>query len=114
MSDTSTRRLLPDLRSFGPSVIRTVVPLIVSVVIGWPVAEQLGISEGQATVAATAVVGGLYWLIVRLIEQYVQPNAGWLLGYASAPVYVAAKDAGASPTPVTDVIKVVTEHNEGH
>lgn len=114
MSETSTRRMLPDLRSFAPSVIRTSVPFVVSVVIGWPVAEQLGIDEGQATVAATAAVGGVYWLIARLVEQYVYPKAGWLLGYASAPVYVTPKVSGGTPTPVTDVIRVVTEHNEGH
>lgn len=83
------------IKSFLPSVLRTVVPLIVTVVAGWPITQALGVDNGQLEIAASAVVGGLYWLAVRALETYA-PRAGWLLGYPGAPGYLAlhAADRG--------------------
>jgi hypothetical protein len=107
MTTPSVRFTLPDLRSFLPSVVRTVVPLLVGYFTAWPVAGLLGLREDQITSLITIVVTGLYYLLVRLAEQYVLPQAGWLLGYASAPVYVPPAEAGITPSPAGDVVRVV-------
>lgn len=85
------------IRSFLPSVLRTVVPLLVTVVAGWPITQTLGVDTGQLEIAVSALVGGLYWLAVRALETYF-PQAGWLLGYASAPAYVTPADAAEGVT----------------
>lgn len=98
---------MPKLSSFLPSVLRTVVPFVVAVVAGWPITQQLGVDGEQLTVAVSALVGGLYWLIVRIAETYGPSQLGWLLGYASAPVYATTDVAGKTATPVGDVVRAV-------
>jgi hypothetical protein len=71
-----------------PSILRTVVPLIVGWVLAQPVVAGLGVTEADATTAATAVVTGLYYVAVRLLEQ-LHPRFGWLLGLPVAPTYTA-------------------------
>jgi hypothetical protein len=100
---------LPDLRSFAPSVVRSVVPLIVGYLLAWPVAGVLGLQDDQVTSLVTVAVTFAYYLVVRVLETYALPQIGWLLGYASAPVYVAPTAAGATGTPALDVVKVVRE-----
>lgn len=77
--------------SLLPSILRTVVPLLVGLLLTWPITAGLGITEEQATAVTTTVVTAAYYLLVRLAEQYV-PQLGWLLGYASAPLYKPATD----------------------
>jgi hypothetical protein len=74
--------------SILPSVLRTLVPLAVGYFLAWPVTRALGLTEEQITSLITVVVSAIYYLIVRLAEQYV-PRLGWLLGYPSAPKYLA-------------------------
>jgi hypothetical protein len=95
-----------DLRSFLPSVLRTVVPLIVGVLLGLPIVKALGITSDQMTELATAVVTLAYWLVVRGLEQFA-PQFGWLLGYAAQPVYTHPADAGVTASPAGDVARVV-------
>lgn len=71
-----------------PSLLRTAVPLIVGYFLAWPAAKLLGLTEDQITSLVTVVISALYYLAVRLLER-VAPQFGWLLGYASAPVYPA-------------------------
>lgn len=85
--------MLPDLRSFLPSVLRTLVPLAIGYFLAWPAAKAFGLTEDQITSLITIVITGIYYLVVRLLEQFVLPQFGWLLGYASAPLYVAPADA---------------------
>lgn len=72
--------------SLAPSLVRTVVPLVVGYFLAWPVTKLLGLTEEQVTSLVTVAVTALYYLGVRLAEQYV-PQLGWLLGYAATPVY---------------------------
>jgi len=99
---------LPDLRSFAPSVIRTVVPLVVGYFAATPIVTVFGLSDESVTSLVTVVMTALYYLLVRLAEQYILPPAGWLIGYASAPVYVAPSQAGVTPSPASDVVRVIT------
>lgn len=113
MSNLSARPLVPDLKSFAPSVVRSLTPIIVAYLAGFPVAKLLGLDDDHVTALVTSVLYAVYYLVVRLVEQYVLPEAGWLLGWASAPVYVPVADSGGTGSPASDVVKVVTEHAEG-
>lgn len=99
--------MLPDLRSFLPSVLRTVVPLLVGYFAAWPVAGWFGLQDDQVTSLVTLLVTAVYYLAVRLAEQYVEPNIGWLLGWAGRPVYPLPVDAGRGGSAVGDVTAVV-------
>lgn len=72
--------------SLLPSILRTLVPLAVGYFLAWPVAKWLGLTEDQITSLITAVITAAYYLLVRGLEQ-IAPQFGWLLGYASKPVY---------------------------
>lgn len=69
-----------------PGYIRTIVPMIVgwivSVLTGW------GLDADSATVTqlVVAIVGAVYYIIVRLLEKKF-PKLGWLLGSPKTPVY---------------------------
>lgn len=107
MTTTPPNHALPDLRSFLPSVVRTVVPLAVGYITGWPIAGALGLEEAEITPLVTVIIVAVYYIVVRLIETYVLPKAGWLLGWGSAPVYVPPADAGVADTPAGDVARVL-------
>jgi hypothetical protein len=111
MTNSGIRFTLPDLRSFAPSLVRTVTPLIVGYFTAFPIAKAVGLDAEHVTAAVTVVVTFLYYLLVRVLEQYVLPQAGWLLGYASAPVYVPPADAGATKSAAGDVALVIREHD---
>lgn len=70
------------------SVIRTIVPMIVGALIA--VAADLGfeIDSAALEVVLFQVVSGLYYVVVRLLEQKF-PEFGWLLGWKppAAPTY---------------------------
>lgn len=75
------------------SIIRTVVPALVGLVLSWPVVAWLGLSRDQVTwlvtgaiTAAPVVLQLAYYLTVRLIERR-WPSAGALLGRRGAPTY---------------------------
>lgn len=68
-------------------LVRTVVPLAVAWLANLALVQTLGLTESQLTYAVSLVVGAAYWLIVRLLEVYVAPKFGRLLGAAKAPVY---------------------------
>lgn len=72
------------------SYIRTGVPVLVGHVAGYLTSR--GINLDPATqLALIEALGGLftalYYFVVRLLEKYVSPQFGWLLGYAKMPVY---------------------------
>jgi hypothetical protein len=78
-----------------PSITRSLVPIVVGYLLGWPVVRVLNLGEEQVTSLVTVVVIALYYLAVRALEQYV-PAAGWLLGYASTPTYAPAQTPGST------------------
>jgi hypothetical protein len=79
-----------ELRSFLPSVLRTLVPLGVGYFLAWPVAGWLNLTDDQVTSLVTIVISALYYLVVRLVELALPqfPAIGVLLGYPSSPNYV--------------------------
>ena len=78
------------------SVTRTFVPIIVGAVLGWAVALNIPIDpEFEAALGAVlfAAFSGAWYLVSRLLELYVSPRFGWLLGLAKAPTDYEAQHA---------------------
>lgn len=73
----------------GSSIVRTVVPLVVGVVVAWLARHNV---DGSAyadflSAVVAAVVTTVYYAVVRVLETYVKPRFGWLLGLAKPPTY---------------------------
>lgn len=93
--------MLTKLRDLAPSVIRTLVPLIVQLITAQlarhnidagPYTEILSQSVG-------AVVAVAYYAFVRILETRGRQAWGWLLGLPKAPTYDAtARKEPLSPT----------------
>jgi hypothetical protein len=81
----------PTLSDLAPSMIRTLVPMIVGAIGGYE-ATYLGLTPSQQTAYTTVAVGGLYYALVRLLE-HRWPSLGILLGVPMAPVYTPNVDA---------------------
>lgn len=82
------------------SIVRTIVPIVVGYLISIGVVNWLGITNEQATGAATAVVTGVYYVLARIFETWFSPKLGWLLGLPSQPAYASRNgrhEAGALP-----------------
>lgn len=78
----------------GSGLVRTVVPILVAWLSNLALVQGLGLTEGQLTTAVAAVIGALYWLVVRALEVYVSPKFGRLLGASKAPVYGRVSEDG--------------------
>ena len=90
-------RLLPPLKgimstavsALWASIVRTIVPIVVGAVLAW--VTSIGITvdeqfEPLLTASLTGAFSGAYYIVVRLLETYVAPKLGWLLGLAKTPV----------------------------
>ena len=84
------------------SLVRTVVPVIVGGALGALAAHGLEVDpevEGAATAVLTSAGSLAYYAVVRLLEVYVAPWWGWLLGLAKSP---DAYSHGAPPVDQAD------------
>ncbi len=72
--------------NFVPSLVRTVVPVIVGAVVSGLAAIGLDVQGDVLTPAITAVVSAAYYAGVRLLERRFW-RAGHLLGTPGAPEY---------------------------
>ncbi len=85
------------------SIARTLVPAIVGQMLGlWgatdlPVDDRL---EPALTVFLGLVLTGTYYAGVRVLETYVAPRVGWLLGLARTPAVYTAQSPAAAPDPL--------------
>lgn len=76
------------LEALWASIVRTIVPVSVGAIMSWlttrglPLDDQL---ESALTAALTAAFALIWYVIVRLLETYVAPRFGWLLGLAKSP-----------------------------
>jgi hypothetical protein len=78
------------MQDFWTSLLRSAVPAIVSAVVNWLAHKGFeidanGINGLEATLFALGYT--LYYSFARLLELYVNPKLGWLLGSPKAPVY---------------------------
>lgn len=77
------------MKDLGTSLIRTYVPIIVGAVAGYLTAKGVTLDPGALaglTAFLTGLFNGLYYLVVRILEQR-WPQVGWLLGSPKEPVY---------------------------
>lgn len=78
------------MRALFDSIVRTLTPIIVGAVVGWITTAGIALDpefQGALTVVVGAAFSGIYYVAVRLLETYVTPKFGWLLGLAKAPEY---------------------------
>jgi hypothetical protein len=89
-------------------IIRTYVPLVVAVLVGWLASLGIVVSDDARSALVTgigAIGGALYYAGVRLLEQR-WPFLGLLLGAAKAPTYIDESGNHVDPpvvppTPIT-------------
>lgn len=67
------------IRAVGPSVIRTVVPIIVGVLLGWAAKIGLNLPEGAAAEIVTVAVSAGYYALARVLEQQWPTIGRWAL-----------------------------------
>lgn len=78
------------------SFMRTLVPLVAGVVLGWAARLGLDLDDGQVTTYVTAALTAGYYGVFRLLEETAERMAweplrlvaGVLLGWARPPQYV--------------------------
>ena len=78
-----------DGAGIGTAVVRTMVPLLVSLVAAGLARAGLEIDDATRSTLVSAIsllVGTGYYVLVRELERR-WPGAGWLLGSPHAPVY---------------------------
>lgn len=90
------------------SVIRTVVPVIVGLVLSYAVKVGLHLDEAWVTDLVTLAITTAYYSGVRILETRGSAAWGWLLGKASAPKYA---NGPASPSDLDSAEGVVVPEN---
>ncbi|MDL5351112.1 hypothetical protein [Microbacterium sp. zg-YB36] len=81
------------MKDIWDSLVRTLIPIAVGAVLGGFTAAGIPVDpafEPSLIAGLTAASSAVYYAIVRLLEVYVSPKFGWLLGLAKAPVYQGA------------------------
>lgn len=68
------------------SLIRTVVPVGVAVVLSWLANVGVDVDSTEATQFLTGLAVAVYYAVVRAVELRV-PWVGWLLGMPKPPSY---------------------------
>lgn len=78
------------MKAIFDSLVRTFVPIVVGAVVAFFVERGIVLDpefEGALTAGVGAAAAFLWYTASRLLEVYVAPNFGWLLGLANAPRY---------------------------
>lgn len=78
------------MKALFDSVVRTVTPIVVGAVLGWVASINISPDpefQGALTVVITGAFQALWYIGVRLFEEYISPKFGWLLGIAAKPEY---------------------------
>lgn len=91
------------MSTFVASLIRQLVPLIVGALLSWLTVLGLNIDAAGVDGLAqflTLLFSGVYYALVRLVEEKV-PAIGWLLGLARSPdSYSKGKHIAGAETPL--------------
>jgi hypothetical protein len=92
------------------SIVRTVTPAIVGFVVSWFTSRGITPDpelETNLALIIALVATGLYYVLVRLLETYVTPRFGWLLGVAKSPAaYTPESPARASDAEIEQAVAV--------
>jgi hypothetical protein len=81
------------------SVLRTIVPVVVGVLLGWAAKVGLDLPSGAVTEIVTVVLTGVYYLAARTLEQTWPIVGRWLLALG-LPVGQPSYDKRAPLRPV--------------
>ena len=84
------------------SIVRTFTPLIVGSVGGWFLLAGITVDDqfaGALTLVVSGLLTGVYYTSVRLLETYVSPKLGWLLGLAKTPTSYTPESPASVPAP---------------
>jgi hypothetical protein len=73
-------------RDLGKSIVRTIVPVIVGLIIAGLARIGLDLAPDQIGVWLDGLVVSGYYAVLRLLESKV-PAFGWLLGLPAPPSY---------------------------
>lgn len=80
--------MLDQLRTLAPSIIRTVTPWLVGLIVAGLARVGLDWTPSDTALGAIAwAVSTLYYAGIRWLETHASPEWGWLLGLPGAPVY---------------------------
>lgn len=85
---TNTTPIASAAYAVWASIVRTLVPVIVGSVASWGISLGLPVDDElklALTSLLTLALTGLYYIGVRLLETFVTPKLGWLLGLAKSP-----------------------------
>lgn len=82
------------------SFLRTVVPIVAGLLLGWAARVGLDLDDAQVTAVVTSALAAGYYAVFRLLEEaagrldvpWLRTAAGVLLGWARPPQYPAAAD----------------------
>jgi len=88
-----------------PSIVRVFTGIIVGFILNLPatpaVLDLLNITTDQASAyiggGVTAILAGLYYAVVRILEEKKSDGWGWLLGLANRPQYTAPASKSVLP-----------------
>lgn len=78
------------MKALFDSLVRTLTPIVVGAVVGWFVAQGINLDPEFESTLTLVIIGGfqgVYYAVARLLEVYVTPRFGWLLGLARQPEY---------------------------
>lgn len=99
----SNQDTTPDISSavktFLPSILRTVVPVIYALLVKWGVVSWIDPDDAFITNFLTILVTGVIYVLARLVETHWS-WFGWLLGYAKQPVYVKGEVLSSMTDPI--------------
>lgn len=71
---------------YAVSVVRTVTPFLVGLIVGTFGSEIAGLNEATLTPIISGIVGAAYYAAVRALE-HKWPKMGVLLGWVTTPTY---------------------------
>ena len=78
------------MKALFDSLVRTYVPWLAGVVIGWLISLGVPLDpdvEVQITLALMGAASMIWYVLARVFELYVHPKLGWLLGLPKQPLY---------------------------
>ncbi len=79
------------IKQIGIGAIRTLVPHLVGQILTWltvfGIVDTTGSMRADLISALMALFTVVYYILVRVLEQWLSKKFGWLLGYASVPEY---------------------------
>lgn len=93
-----------------PSVIRTIVPMIVGWILAQLAIRGLNLPPDTVTQVVTWVITAAYYGLARVLETRFKPVWGWLLGLPKAPTYAPTTPPPAEvpPAPAAPVAPVMS------